>query len=105
MSAKTGIFHHPIFAHMVRVRLADRLVSELGYDRPSALAAVAGLDDAAIQESAAHLHAAEPKAGAGGIIAAILAFLTSPAFGQLIALLLSLFGGAATTAPTETVIP
>ncbi len=103
-NAKTSLYRHPLFTHMVRMRLADKLVSELGYDRRSAMEAVAGLPDDSIHDAAVHAAGPEPKVGAGGIIQAILDFLSGAGLGKLIAFLLSLFG-LATPAPTPDPVP
>ncbi len=103
-NAKVSLYRHPLFAHMVRMRLADKIVTELGYDRRSAMEAVAGLSDDSIHDAAVHTAGPEPKAGAGGIIQAILDFLSGAGLGKLIAFLLSLFG-LATPSQTPEPVP
>lgn len=101
-AARVHPFRHAIFLTAVRSRLVRELVAA-GTPREEALATARDLDTDVIEEAAVHFNGGEaPTVGAGGIIAAIIAFLTSPAFAQLIAFLLSLFAG---TAVPETPAP
>lgn len=85
----------------VRTHLVAKLMNEHGYTRADARDVVGALEDSVIEEGALQVAPPDtPKAvGAGGLLAFILAFIQSPAFAQLLALLISLFV-TPTPAPT-----
>jgi len=95
MAAKptqVSTFRNDTFLLAVRTHLVTRLVRDHGFERPEAREIVGHLNDAIIEEGAHQVAPDSPKAlPPGGILAFILQFLQSPAFAQLLALLLSLF--------------
>ncbi len=85
---------------VVRNHLAAKLVSDHGFSRAEARAAVHELSDDVIEQAATKTFAsAIPQAG-GGIWDFIQSLLASPLFAQLITLLLSLFAAPAPAAGT-----
>jgi hypothetical protein len=88
-------FRHELFLFSTRNHLAAAARAD-GFDWQEAREyAHSFKDDALVSlaESFAELHPEAPKVGAGGILAAVLAFLMSPQFAELIAWIMSLFAG------------
>jgi Na+(H+)/acetate symporter ActP len=91
------MFKHPTFANVVRENLALQLVATQSWDITDAREAAYGLDTDTIAD-AATAAAGTSAPAPGTLLAMILAFISSPAFAQLLATLIGLFGGAAAAA-------
>lgn len=100
--AQISTFRNATFQLAVRTHLVSKLMAEHSYTRSDARDVAGALEDAVIEEAALQVDPNAPKVlPSGGILAFILQFIQSPAFAQLIAILISLF--VPTTPPTPPV--